>query len=150
MLGYIFWPIEGMIVLLSRSKRRMGDVWAGTRVKLTQNEISWFKRIKVGAAIVILGYILLYVIVPISNGKTIIAEAGRDYLNRKNIQFVNNPQGINIQSSPQGIYGAVTFKLIDDDGRSIVLSFFYENDQWVFQKRGYIKQYAFGLFTYNY
>lgn len=150
-LTMIFWPIEGIILLISQSKRRMGDVWAGTQVIVVQNPKGLLARGGFGIVIIIIGLILNYGITPLSLNKMHITNTARNYLQRNHIAVSKNPTDASINANPQGVFGSVAFKLKNDpDGKSIVLQLVHQNDAWIISEVHYIKKKYFGLLTYTY
>jgi uncharacterized RDD family membrane protein YckC len=63
------WPIEGLLLLFSESKQRLGDRLAGTVVEWYAPEGVWWRRAVPGALGVWIGYGLLLVLTPVIMGR---------------------------------------------------------------------------------
>ena len=73
------WPIDGLILLFSESKQRLGDRLANTVVEWYAPEEVWWRRAVPGALGVGIGYGLLLVLTPVVMGRMEISRAARDY-----------------------------------------------------------------------
>ena len=73
------WPIEGLLLLFSESKQRLGDRLAGTVVEWYAPEKVWWRRAVPGALGVGIGYGLLLLLTPVIMERMEISQAARDY-----------------------------------------------------------------------
>ena len=73
------WPIEGLLLLFSESKQRLGDHLAGTVVEWYAPEQVWWRRAVPGALGVSVGYGLLLLLTPVIMGRMEISRAARAY-----------------------------------------------------------------------
>lgn len=60
MWSLVLWPVDLLMIALSKTRRRLGDRWAGTQVVLDRrNPVSLAKRIAIGLCIVVGGYLFV-------------------------------------------------------------------------------------------
>ena len=103
-----FWPIEIAMMLFTKTRRRMGDRWAGTQVVKTELTSPWFKRALPGLLIVAIVFGSLYKASPVINNRMEISKAAKVYLSRNAAPGeVGVPSRVEIDNNQ----GFVTFKL---------------------------------------
>jgi uncharacterized RDD family membrane protein YckC len=82
----IIWPIEGLILLFSRQKKRLGDFWSDSIVVNKEtNSLKPFVRIIIGIAAIVVLYFCFSVSLGMAAKRTDFYKAGVDYLKYSNV-----------------------------------------------------------------
>jgi len=82
----IIWPIEGLVLLFSRSKKRLGDFWSKSIVVNKEtNILKPFVRIIIGTAAIVALYFSFSVSLGLAAKRTDFYKAGVDYLKYNNV-----------------------------------------------------------------
>jgi uncharacterized RDD family membrane protein YckC len=77
----ILWPVEGLVLLFSRSKKRLGDLWSDSIVVNKKNNIlKPYVRIIIGIAVIVLLYLSFSLSLGLAAKRTDFYKAGVDYL----------------------------------------------------------------------
>ena len=77
----ILWPVEGLVLLFSRSKKRLGDLWSDSIVvNKKTNTLKPFVRIIVGIAVIVVLYFSFSVSLGLAAKRTDFYKVGTDYL----------------------------------------------------------------------
>jgi len=72
------WPIDFFVLLFSKSKRRIGDNWAQTKVVVVPSQVSWIKRFFPGFIIGMFIYVFISVMSPHINDRMVTSQITRD------------------------------------------------------------------------
>lgn len=79
----ILFPVEGLVLLFSPSKKRLGDIWAGSIVANKENSgVKPAVRLIAGIATIIVLYLTFSVSVGLAARKSDFYKVGTDYLTR--------------------------------------------------------------------
>jgi uncharacterized RDD family membrane protein YckC len=82
----ILWPVEGLVLLFSRSKKRLGDLWSDSIVVNKKTDLlKPYLRIIIGIAVIVLLYFSFSVSLGLAAKRTDFYKAGVDYLEYSNV-----------------------------------------------------------------
>jgi uncharacterized RDD family membrane protein YckC len=85
----ILLPVEGLVLLFSPSKKRLGDIWAGSIVANKENDgAKPAVRLIAGIAAIILLYLTFSVSLGLATKRTDFYKAGTDYLRSGNVSEI--------------------------------------------------------------
>jgi len=114
----LLWPIEGFIIIFTRTKRRVGDRWANTDVRPYDVNVPWFLRIIPGILIFVVCFGSIYLASPLINNRMTIAQPAKAFVESKfGSQVAGYPRRIEIA----GHQGYVTFKLKNGENIAVYL-----------------------------
>jgi uncharacterized RDD family membrane protein YckC len=93
----IIFPVEGLVLLFSKSKKRLGDLWAKSSVVNEEaSKLKPFARLLLGIAVLIVLYFSFSISMGLAARRTDFYKAGTDYLTG------NNP--VKITGLPKVVY----------------------------------------------
>ena len=117
------WPIEGILIAVSPSKRRLGDRWADTRVVRYQPSASMGKRLLPAVGIIAASF-LFYPLLPLIMGRMDISRAAVAHVQQAGSEPIGAPGQVEIVNDA----GTVTLRL--EGGRYARVHLKSESGQW--------------------
>ncbi len=120
------WPIEVFMVGFSKTKRRLGDQWAGTEVNIIKPETPFLKRVIPGVLILAILYYSMKIVLPIITDNMIVTKSAVSFVKREfGLNEVPSPKSVEIENSR----GYVTFKLVD--GKNVKVNMQNNGNKWI-------------------
>lgn len=117
------WPIEGILIAVSPSRRRLGDRWADTRVIRYQPAAPMAKRLLPGLAMIAVSS-SVYLMFPLILGRMDISRAAVAHVRQAGSEPVGAPGQVEIVNDT----GTVTLRL--QGGRYVRVHLASESGQW--------------------
>jgi len=102
----IIFPVEGLVLLFSKSKKRLGDIWAKTFVvNKESNKLKPYVRLIIGFIVIIAIYFSFSISMGLAVKKTDFYRVGIDYLkSTKQVEITGLPQEV-VQSGNNASFG---------------------------------------------
>jgi len=101
------WPIDFFVLMFNKSKRRIGDSWAQTKVVVVPSQTSGIMRIVPGLILGISIYTFIPAVSPFVNDRMIISQVAKDYLaseygadqltRPRRVEIFNNTGKVNVR-----------------------------------------------------
>jgi len=92
----IIWPVEGLVLLFAKNKKRLGDLWGKTIVaNKTENQYNPPIRIAIGALTLIVLYFSFSTFMGLGVKNTDFYATGLDYLKTQNIEISGLTKEVN-------------------------------------------------------
>jgi uncharacterized RDD family membrane protein YckC len=126
----ILFPIEGLVLLFSKSKKRLGDIWAKTFVvNKVSNKLNPYIRLIIGFMAIIAIYFSFSISMGLAIKKTDFYRVGIDYLkSTRQVEITGLPQevvqsgnnasfGVPVSNEDHDKYAIVNLELIEGEWR---------------------------------
>jgi uncharacterized RDD family membrane protein YckC len=124
-----FWPVDFFILMFSKSKRRIGDSWACTKVIVVPSPPLWIRRMVPGLILGIFIYMFFPVVSPFINDRMMVAQVAKDYLAREyGAGNLTRPERVEIYNNA----AKVNLKL--KNGESYSVHLLHDNNGWAVQQ----------------
>lgn len=145
----ILWPIEGLVLLFSRSKKRVGDIWAGSIVVNKENNtVRPVVRLILGTVTMIGLYLAFSVSLGLAAKKADFYKAGTEYLTASGQVRITG-----LTSEISQSRDSVTFCLpvsIENNKRYARIHLGKNEDQWVVSKIEFLSGQIGTAFSYSF
>ena len=92
----VIWPLEGLVLLFSKNKKRLGDLWAKTIVvKKESNKYNPSIRLLIGLSSCVVLYFSFSIFMGLGVKNSDFYNEGSQYLKTNNIEIVGLPKEVN-------------------------------------------------------
>lgn len=92
----IIWPVEGLVLLFAKNKKRLGDLWGKTIVvKKTDNKYRPLIRLSIGAVTLVILYFSFSIFMGLGVKNTDFYSIGEEYLKTQNIEISGLTKEVN-------------------------------------------------------
>lgn len=92
----IIWPVEGLVLLFVKNKKRLGDLWGKTIVaNKTENQYKLLIRLGIGAITLIVLYFSFSIFMGLGVKNTDFYATGLEYLNTQNVEISGLTKEVN-------------------------------------------------------
>jgi antitoxin component YwqK of YwqJK toxin-antitoxin module/uncharacterized RDD family membrane protein YckC len=84
----VIWPVEGLVLLFAKNKKRLGDLWGKTTVtNKTENQYKPLVRLAIGAVTLVILYFSFSTFMGLGVKNTDFYATGEEYLKTQNIEI---------------------------------------------------------------